>query len=337
MNMYPESIPAVETCSGVTGEDIAALTADRTTPLLIKGATSHWPMVVAAKAGNLSQYLAAFDRGLPVMVFRAAAETEGRIFYDDTMSGFNFSRGAGDLMTTLRSLEQEVDRSEHCYVGSTPVDRHLPSLRAQNDLPIGELQPLVSLWFGNRTRVAAHFDLPENLACVVAGRRRFTLFPPEQVANLYPGPLDFNPAGQAISLVDFYKPDFARYPNYQKALEAAQVAEMEPGDVLYVPSMWWHQVESLDAVNMLVNYWWRSTPNWTGLPQDALMHALLSIGGLPKSQREAWGQLFEHFVVNRDAAAEAIPEHRRGLLADLDRNAAANLKKHLLEKLQRMP
>ncbi|SEA09094.1 cupin-like domain-containing protein [Microbulbifer marinus] len=334
---YPEHIPAVETCSGVAADEIAARVAGRTEPLLMKGAVADWPIVAAARAGALADYLAPFDQRRPIMVFHAAAETQGRIFYNDAMDGFNFQRNAGELLPTLRALETNSVGQECCYVGSTPVDHHLPGLRTHNDIPVGQHKPLVSLWFGNRTRVAAHFDLPENLACVVAGRRRFTLFAPEQAANLYPGPLDFNPAGQAISMVDFYAPDYERFPRYREALEAALVAEMEPGDVLYVPSMWWHQVEGLDGLNMLVNYWWRSTPAWTGLPQDALMHALLSIGGLPAAQRKAWGELFQHFVVNREDAVEQLPAHTHGLLGDLDRESSARLKKLLIEKLQRMP
>ena len=46
---------------------------------------------------------------------------------------------------------------------------------------------------------------------MVAGRRRFTLFPPEQVANLYIGPLDLTPAGQPVSLVDQAQPDLVRH------------------------------------------------------------------------------------------------------------------------------
>ena len=42
----------------------------------------------------------------------------------------------------------------------------------------GALGLLASLWLGNRTRIAAHYDLPDNLAVVAAGRRRFTVFPP---------------------------------------------------------------------------------------------------------------------------------------------------------------
>ncbi|MBY6213053.1 cupin-like domain-containing protein [Microbulbifer agarilyticus] len=332
---YPENIPAVETRTDVSADEIAECIAGRAEPMLFKGAAAHWPMVSAAKAGKLSDYLATFDQKRPLMVFRADAEADGRIFYNERMDGFNFERTAGQLLPTMRALESRQFGEECCYVGSTPVDHHLPGLRDANDIPVGEEKPLVSLWFGNRTRVAAHFDLPENLACVVAGRRRFTLFAPEQVSNLYPGPLDFNPAGQTISMVDFYAPDFARFPRYRKALEAAVVAEMEPGDVLYVPSMWWHQVEGLDDLNVLVNYWWRSTPTWSGLPQDALIHALLTVGGLPPAQRKAWGALFQHFMVDRDQACEHIPEGRHGVLGDLNRDTSTRLKKLLIEKLQR--
>ncbi|WP_346837695.1 cupin-like domain-containing protein [Microbulbifer sp. SAOS-129_SWC] len=334
---YPEFIPAVETREDVSPEEVAAIVAGRTTPLLMKGTLAHWPMVKAARAGQLADYLTPFDQERPLVLFRAGAETGGRIFYNDKLDGFNFERATGQLLPTLRQLESGAYGDDCCYVGSTPVDHHLPGLRAQNDLDLPDCEPLVSLWFGNRTRIAAHFDLPDNLAGVVAGRRRFTIFPPDQVANLYPGPLDFTPAGQAISMVDFYAPDFERFPRYRAALDAAQVAAMEPGDLLYLPSMWWHQVEGLDDLNVLVNYWWRATPAWAGLPFDALMHALVTIGGLPQAQRQAWGHLFEHFVVNRTDSAAHIPEARRGVLGELDRETVEGLRKQLIDRLQRMP
>ena len=71
-------------------------------------------------------------------------------------------------------------------------------------------------------------DLPDNLACVVAGRRRVTLFPPAQLENLYIGPLDHTPAGQAVSLVDFHAPDPARFPKFTEALRHARGAVLEP-------------------------------------------------------------------------------------------------------------
>jgi len=97
------------------------------------------------------------------------------------------------------------------YVGSTTIDTCLPGFRERNDVDLGDRRALASIWIGNRTRVAAHYDVPDNVACVVAGRRRFTLFPPGELRNLYVGPLHLTPAGQPISLVDFAAPDLERF------------------------------------------------------------------------------------------------------------------------------
>ena len=57
--------------------------------------------------------------------------------------------------------------------------------------------------------------------------RRFTFFPPEQLENLYVGPIDFSPAGQPISLVDILNPDYAKFPKYKNAEDAALFADLE--------------------------------------------------------------------------------------------------------------
>ena len=71
-----------------------------------------------------------------------------------------------------------------------------------------------------------------------------------------------------------------------------QIAELEPGDALFIPSMWWHEVEALAPFNLLVNYWWRTTPDYMDAPinalQHALQHALLSIAGLPPEEKQIW-------------------------------------------------
>ena len=169
----------------------------------------------------------------------------------------------------------------------------------------GAHDPLASIWIGNRTVIPAHYDLPDNLACVAAGRRRFTLFPPEQLRNLYVGPLDFTPAGQAVSLVDLHQPDLARYPRFAEALAQAQSAELEAGDALFIPSMWWHHVEGLTPFNILVNYWWRQSPGWMDTPFNTLLLALLTMRELPPAQRAAWQELFRHYVFDSDSSEAA--------------------------------
>jgi len=170
----------------------------------------------------------------------------------------------------------------------------------------------------------------------VAGRRRFTLFPPEQLPNLYIGPLDFTPAGQAISLVDFHQPDLARFPRFADALEHAQVAELAPGDVLFIPSMWWHHIEALETFNVLVNYWWRDVPAYMDSPMNALMLALMTIRDLPPAQRRIWQDVFRHYVFEPgEATTGHIPETARRVLGPLDENRARELRARLLQRLNR--
>ena len=171
---------------------------------------------------------------------------------------------------------------------------------------------------------------------MAVGRRRFTLFPREQFRNLYLGPIDNTPAGRAVSMVDFHAPDFARYPGFREALRHAQVVELEPGDALYIPSMWWHHVEGLAPFNVLVNYWWRDTPRWLGQPQDALNHALMAIRDLPADERAHWRDMFDHYVFgDPDAARAHIPEGARSVLDPLTPDSAARIRAFLLRQLSR--
>ena len=221
------------------------------------------------------------------------------------------------------------------YVGTASVDLYLPGFRQENDLDLGHLKPLISIWMGNQSRIAAHWDGMTNIACCVAGHRRFTLFPPDQIANLYPGPFDFTPAGQVVSMVDFADPDFDRFPKFEAAIAAGQVADLEPGDALLLPSMWWHHVEGLSCFNALVNYWWRAAPPYTGPGIAVLEHALLALRDLPMPEKRAWKNLFDHYVFSPKAqASDHIPETARGVLA-LDDMKARRLRAKLINKLNR--
>lgn len=310
-------------------------------PLVLRGLAADWPMVRAARESDQAAagYLKRFDaRKAPVVATVAPPEAGGRYFYDDDLAGFNFRQEQVPLHVVLDTLLKYLgdDAPPAIYVGSTTIDSWLPGFRAENDFDFGQRDPLASIWIGNRTRIAAHQDVPDNLACVVAGRRRVTLFPPQQLRNLYIGPLDRTPAGQAISLVDFAAPDFERYPRFAQALEHAQVAELEAGDAVLIPSMWWHHMEALEGFNVLVNYWWRQSPAHMDTPMNALMLALMTVRDLPPDQREIWRDVFEHYVFEPGAAtADHIPPAARGSLAPMDETAARRLRARLLKRLNR--
>lgn len=313
---------------------------DAAEPVVVRGLARHWPAVQAAQASDQAvvELLRGCYRDATVNAWIGPPEIGGRFFYDDAFRGFNFHAERVRLDAVLAALLQHAGeaRPPALYVGSTTVDTCLPGFRAGNDLGFGMLDPLMSVWLGNRICVAAHQDLPANLACVVAGRRRFTLFEPAQVGNLYVGPLDFTPAGQPVSLVDMRAPDLQRFPRYAQAAARARVAELGPGDALLIPSLWWHHVEALAPVNVLVNYWWRRAPDHQDAPIDALLHTLMTVRDLPPEQRAAWRALFEHYVFAADETTAAhIPEHARGVLKPLDADASRRLRARLLQKLNR--
>jgi len=331
---------SVREIDGVRPDCLPADVLTSTVPLVLRGVAADWPVVQAARksADAADRYIRQFYRNATIGVFFAPPETEGRIFYNDDMSGFNYHPLKLKLNEVLDRIRQHSGdrRPPTIYVGSTTVDTCLPGFRAANDIDFGEIAPLASIWLGNRTRVAAHFDVPDNIACSVVGRRRFILFPPRQLENLYVGPLDFTPAGQAISLVDFRDPDFERFPRFREALREAEVAELEPGDAIFIPGMWWHHVEARDSFNVLINYWWSRSPAFMGDPKDVLNHALLTLRDTPVEYRRAWLGIFRHYVFEFDEEyVEHIPESRRGILAPIDDTTARKIRAHLLNRLNR--
>jgi ribosomal protein L16 Arg81 hydroxylase len=332
-------MPSVEVVEGLKPGAIPPAVFESEKPLLLKGLVAEWPAVRACSQSlsSAAKYLSDFWSDNPVTVY-VGEDIDGRFFYNDEFSGFNFRSGTAHLGQVFQKLaEQQGDEAtQSIYVGSTAVDRWLPGFREQNDVNVPIDDALVSFWLGNKTRVSAHFDFPDNVACVVAGKRRFTLFPPDQIENLYVGPIDRTPSGQAISLVDFSAPDFERFPKFATALESAVSYELDPGDAIFIPSMWWHHVDSLSDFNLLVNYWWCTSPPSMGSPTTALLHAILAVRDLPERQRDAIRHLFDHYVFEANESVYShIPEQGRGCLAPLDEQSARQLRADLLNRLNR--
>ncbi|WP_174278331.1 cupin-like domain-containing protein [Sphingomonas bacterium] len=320
-----------------TDLDARLRAADR--PFVVRRLVADWPLVAAGRRSSAEAraYLLSYARGMPFTVSVGAPATDGgRLFYDDAM-GMNFRTMRAALPEIFGRIGQFEDRADAppVYLASIDVKGYFTGLHEANHVDLCDREPLASIWIGTRTRVAAHNDTPDNLACVAVGRRRFTLFPREQFRNLYLGPVDNTPAGRAVSMVDFYAPDLGRFPRFVDALAHAQVAELEAGDALYIPSMWWHHVEGLAPFNVLVNYWWRTTPRWLGNPQDALNHAMMAIRDLPEADRAHWRDLFDYYVFgDAGAAAAHLPEGGRGVLAPMTAEGAGRMRGYLLRQLQ---
>jgi len=107
------------------------------------------------------------------------------------------------------------------------------------------------------TRSPLHMDLPDNLFCQFVGRKRVRLFSPRQEWRMYRhAPWSRLPQ---VSRVDAEDPDLGAFPRFAGA--RSLTCTIAPGEMLYIPRFWWHQIRSLD-LSVSVNYWWATGFVW---------------------------------------------------------------------------
>lgn len=330
----PAPVPERE---GLTAEQFHGEVRTAGKPVVVRRLVENWPAVQEALAGDVevAGYIAKCGPRKPVIAMLAPPEELGRFFYDHDLRGFNFTKRQGRLEDFLADLLKVADEpgAPAMAVQSEVLAELLPAFEAENRLDwLPDVRPRI--WLGNRIRVAPHYDLMENVACCVAGRRRFTLFPPDQLRNLYAGPFELTPAGTPVSMVDIAEPDLERYPRFAEAWSTAQQVTLEPGDALYIPYMWWHAVESLEPVSILVNYWWSNADKNLAGPYDALLHAIAAYRHMPPAQREIWRSVIEHYAfdVNGDPG-EHLPAHARGIMSPASPQLFQRLRQMLAQVL----
>jgi hypothetical protein len=293
-------------------------------PLVLRGLVRHWPLVEAGRTpAGMGAYLATFDAGGEMEVFFGEPAIDGRYYYDEALTGFNFERRPMRLRDALDQMIGGLGRSggKSIYAGSLPVADYLPGLAAENPMPLLPSAAQPRIWLGHASNVSCHYDTADNLACVVAGRRRFTLYAPELIDRLYVGPIDNTLAGQPVSLAASSAPGDARYPRFAEIRDQAMKVELEPGDALYLPKLWWHQVEAVSPFNGLVNYWWDAFAAGPDAPYTSMLLAMITMAERPDAERRAWQALFNHYVFRLLGHPLAhLPPARHGVLGPLKEN-----------------
>lgn len=309
-------------------------------PVLLKGQVADWPIVRlnGATEREFCDHLASRANAKPAQLWAAPPTIDGRYGFSPDFSAENFDRKLAPVADIcallLRALDEPAPPA--MFAGAVNLDDHLPALLPE--VPMALLQPdrhrLTSLWIGNRSRTTLHWDLPDNLSCVVRGQRHYLLFPPDQIANLYLGPIDRTLAGQSTSMVDCDSPDFVRFPRYAQALAVARQVKLDPGDALFIPSMWFHQVVSQAPIGAQINFWWRANDATTLSPLSTLTHALLTLRDLPANERQAWRAFFDHYIFGDPLAAIShLPPGAAGMLGPMTPERELQLSEQLVTEL----
>jgi hypothetical protein len=317
-------------------QDIAA----RCRPVVLRGLIAGWPAVTAGMTSPaaLRDYFLRFDSGRAFEAFFGDRAIAGKYYYRAGLKGFNFERRTMNLGEALAVMIGTAGKADtpSVYAGSLSLAAHLPGFAQENAVAILPANLDGRLWVGHESNVSCHYDTFENIACVVAGRRRFTLYPPELIGSLYVGPIDNTMAGQPVSLAASAPPeDAGKYPLFDAVRDQALVAELEPGDALFLPKLWWHQVEGTAPFNAMVNYWWDAFAAGPDAPSTALLLAMIAIAERPEGERAAWKAWFDHYVF-RSAGhpLRHLPPELHGSLGPLKPDNYARLRAHIMRLLR---
>ncbi|GLQ22061.1 cupin-like domain-containing protein [Algimonas porphyrae] len=301
-------------------------------PAILRDVAKDWTAVAKSDdIQTLACYLKSGSGPTAVNVVQGRPGTNGRYFYDETLTGFNFDRGRVPLDRLIDVLTDPGDDID-AYMGSTPLAEALPGHMGDFSMPLVPNGVAGRIWIGGASRISTHYDQSHNIACVVSGKRTFTLYAPDQTKNLYPGPIEHTIAGPQMSMVDLGDPDPERFPRFADAQKAALTATLSPGDGLYIPPLWWHHVRAEGTLNVLVNYWWNDHPELSRSPMEALVLSLLSLRQLPEPERMAWRAMFDYFIFQTDGAPmDHLPDKIRGVLGPITPERAQAIWSHFTQ------
>jgi hypothetical protein len=309
-------------------------------PVVIRGLVADWPIVEAACGSPRAfrDYLATFDAGGRVEVFIGDPAIRGKYYYNSGLQGFNFERRMMKLMDAVDCILEAVERpgAHSAYVGSAPTGDCLPGFAASNSMPLAPSGAGPRIWLGTAANISSHYDTFDNLACVIAGRRRFTLYAPELIGRLYVGPLDNTMSGPPVSLAASAPAGSDKqFPLFEEIRDQALRVDLEPGDALYLPKLWWHQVESTAPFNGLVNYWWDALSAGPDAPYTALLLSMITIAERPPAERQAWKAFFDHYVFRSNGHPLAhLPAEQHGLLGPLKPDNYSKIRARIIRLLR---
>jgi hypothetical protein len=214
----------------------------RSLPVLLDGLADDWPARSNWSIARLRERFA--DRSISVITTR-----DGRLCADvETGVAFRAMR-FGDYLDAL----ERGERPDAYLI--EPGSNWLPEL--SDDVRVPEYCRTAP-WRNTRFWLSAantssplHRDVAENLFFQVAGRKRFFLYPPSATPWLHSNP--FRSALPNYTSFDPEAPDYERFPRAREVTPIEVI--LHPGDALYLPSRWWHQVRSLD-LSSSYNFWW---------------------------------------------------------------------------------
>lgn len=269
----------------ITGEKIGTVV-DRWTSEYLATAVSDTPVSIHVSSDRRLNFLSknflyktlAFDE----LIHRASRESNEDCFM------------CADEKYYLRSLGADVRKDK------SDIQRQFPKLADDLIIPnYFDQERFFSSVFrisSHGIQIWTHYDTMDNILIQIRGRKRVVLFPPNDALKMYL-------SGDKSRVIDVHAPDTNVFPDFYKA-ERYEVT-LEPGDILFIPALWFHNTEAL-GFSVSVNVFWKNLAEGMYDPKDVygnkdpvpvnramqgLDKALGALGSLPEDYRDFYSRM----------------------------------------------
>ncbi|HEY1298589.1 MAG TPA: cupin-like domain-containing protein [Chloroflexota bacterium] len=214
-------------------------------PAILEGLMDSWPATRSWNPEYFKQRIG--DKQVMVQV-----APDGVFGLDPEKGGPRYSPRLMAVRDYVDAMQTAASGGDRYYIQRLSIPHAAPELLSDFSTP-PYVKPnrvyLTNLWFGpggNVTRL--HYDVPSNFFAQVYGHKRFIIFPPGETRKLYP----YRTKAYNMSQVNIERPDLSTFPRYGSARHLEFV--IGPGQMLFLPSFWWHQVYSEDT-GISINFW----------------------------------------------------------------------------------
>lgn len=274
-------------------------------PVVLTGCMENWELFQGLRARKTTQEKLSFLSGLVgeddrLNYLTLPRQSGGEFHFQDeslTESGeppfrqASFPEFAERIASSMNGSGDYVFMPAHEIKQGSGLQHALPSnlfpfLREEDIRP--------RLWMGAGGHITnLHYDEFGTLISMVEGVKRVTMLPPEVLPYVYHMPFDRLIGMAQVNAVRLLNPDLERFPLFKTALQNAHVVELQPGEVLLVPPMWWHHVQSFGLNVMINNRILLASLEQLIAMQKNLTQAIRLFYKRPQAERAAARKLFQ--------------------------------------------